>query len=243
MTVGAASTCPTSVAGPPLDYSFKELKSCAEIETEEPRSGGRRRAERDTDSHGRDGEAADTAQGEGRGGGSMRGPAQASRAAASSQMKRVLQKVTIAVKLNNNSIDTITDLPVALESAMDDPLRNLQWIDLSFNQLTTIEPALLQFTQMKALYLHGNRIKALQSVERLRQLKLLISLTLNGNPIESTKCYRAFVIGALDNLRTLDHTSITEDELEVAKSWYVGHLRREKEHKQRLEDAKMASND
>ena len=27
--------------GPPLDYSFKELRNCGELETEEPRSGQR----------------------------------------------------------------------------------------------------------------------------------------------------------------------------------------------------------
>merc|ERR1719316_1587018 len=80
---------------------------------------------------------------------------------ASPMIKRKVRKVTLAVKLNNNSIDSITDLPQALEFVMDDPLRNLQWIDLSFNQLHTIQAELLSFKQMKALYLHGNRIKSM----------------------------------------------------------------------------------
>merc|ERR1719221_2591448 len=99
-------------------------------------------------------------------------------------------------------IESVNDLPMALELVMDDPLRTCQWIDLSFNLIASIEPSMLQFQQLKALYLHGNLIKSLPSVERLKKLPKLISLTLNGNQIERALSYRMYVIGALRGLRS-----------------------------------------
>merc|ERR1712083_582452 len=102
------------------------------------------------------------------------------------------------------------------ECAITNPLRSLQWIDLSFNQLVTIKPALLGFQSLKALYLHGNCIKSLSVVDRLKKLPKLLSLTLNGNPIESNAIYRSYVIGALPGLKSIDHSTITEDETQTA---------------------------
>jgi hypothetical protein len=259
------------VAGPPLDYSFKELKSVLEMETEEPRSGGKRRPqiEKDATAAGQADAAADTAAAGGAAateqagdttkmlttglanasahlGGSGKGGAVVAtqlRPNAAPIMKRRIRKVTLAVKLNNNMIDSIRDLPAALEFAMDDPLRNLQWIDLSFNQLQTIQSELLEFKHLKALYLHGNHIKSLPQVERLRRLQKLISLTLNGNPIECFPFYRRYVIGALTELRSLDHSTITDDEVKGASDWFVAHEQRAKARKERLEEAMLSMNE
>jgi len=210
-------------AGLPLDYSFKELRTSAEIETEEPRSGFKR--------------AMDTKDGD--------DPAKiaTSQAAAVEQAgmtvarKFVIKKVTTCVKLNNNMLETVNGLPQALESAMPNPLQNLQWLDISFNQLAAIEPELLRFSNLKALYLHGNCLRQLSSVERLRKLPKLLSLTLNGNPIESSKIYRVYVIGALPFIKTLDHSTITEEESLGAGAWFKGHLRRAKKRKEEQEEA------
>jgi len=255
------------VAGPPLDYSFKELKSVLEMETEEPRSGGKRRPQKDDTVSGEVDGAADAAAASGGPAGASNGTADMTKASASGAanatllsasakgganvatqlrpnaspiIKKKIRKVTLAVKLNNNMIDSITDLPQALEFVMDDPLRNLQWIDLSFNQLATIQVELLEFKQMKALYLHGNHIKSLPSVERLRRLQKLISLTLNGNPIECFPFYRRYVVGALPDLRTLDHSTITDDEVSGAAEWFKAHSQRAKARKERLEEQALA---
>jgi len=249
------------VAGSPLDYSFKELKNVLEMETEEPRSGGKRRPQLENSAVAASQEApeapaaqaaaADTMKGAaatGANANALLGASTKSGAGAATQLrpnaspmiKRKVRKVTLAVKLNNNSIDSITDLPQALEFVMDDPLRNLQWIDLSFNQLHTIQAELLSFKQMKALYLHGNHIKSLPCVERLKKLPKLISLTLNGNPIECFQFYRRYVIGALKELRTLDHSTITEDESKAADDWFQAHMQRAKVRKERLEDEAAA---
>merc|ERR1712232_1239978 len=145
--------------------------------------------------------------------------------------------------MGNNFLETVQDLPMSLDFIMDDPLRNCWWIDLSFNQLRTIEPALLEFQQLKALYLHGNLIKSLPSAERLRKLPKLISLTLNGNPIECFPFYRRYVVGALPDLRTLDHSTITDDEVAAARDWFVAHEQRAKARRERLEEARLAANE
>jgi hypothetical protein len=261
------------VAGAPLDYSFKELKSVLEMETEEPRSGGKRRPpeQKETAAAGQaetgvdpsaTGVSAVTTAGtvavadaaKGATGGSMNPAGQPGlsknqtglgqmRQNAAPLIKRRIRKVTIAVKLNNNSIDSLAELPQALEFVMEDPLRNLQWLDMSFNRLTSIQPELLDFKQMKALYMHGNQIQSLPSVERLRKLPKLISLTLNGNPIECFPSYRRYVVGALHELRSLDHSTITDDEVKGAIEWFKGHQQRAAERKQRLEDAALENNE
>jgi len=228
-------------SGPPLDYSFKELKNCAEIETEEPRGGGKKKnlekenapgelpanaeAEAEADAKPIPGTSAVVAKG---------GAAQVRVGGAPA--KNVVNKVTIAMKLNNNQIETLSYLPQSLDAVMDDPLCNLQWIDLSWNCLTTVEPALTQYTNLKAIYLHGNKIKNLPSVTRLRKLPKLMSLTLNGNPIEACRIYRRFVIGALPNLRKIDHSTITDDELEASYAWYQMHLKRKEIRKEQQDD-------
>mmetsp|Transcript_79298 Transcript_79298/g.236263 ORF Transcript_79298/g.236263 Transcript_79298/m.236263 type:complete len:234 (-) Transcript_79298:125-826(-) len=199
-------------AGPPLDYSFKELRSCTEIETEAPRGSGRRPSRADADES--DGSA------------SPEPGATKTSSPLVPKLRCIIRNVTTSVKLNNNMLENIQGLPQVLEFAMPNPLLNLQWIDLAFNQLVTIEPELLRFMNLKALYLHGNCIRSLPSAERLRKLPKLMSLTLNGNPIEASKIYRTYVIGALPTLRSLDHSTITEDEQQNAVAWFKGHLQR-----------------
>lgn len=247
---------PTVVAGPPLDFSFKELRSCIEMESEEPRSGGKPRRPTDKDSAaGRDpADAAEasitvpdpkhvsTMQGASTSlmgtsakldGSQMRTP--------SPPAKVVIRKTTIAVKLNNNHIESVQDLPAALTCVMDHPLLNLKWIDLSFNRLTTIEPALLEFQQLKALYLHGNLIQHCSSMERLRGLPNLISLTSNGNPIESRHFYRNYILGCLPDLKSLDHSTITEDEKARASAFWSEHLRTKVRIQRQREEERMVS--
>merc|ERR1712224_393823 len=221
--------------------SFKELKNCAEIETEEPRGGGKKK---NLEKENAPGEAAANAEEKEEetkptpGGAAAvvaKGGATQVRVGAT-PAKNVVNKVTIAMKLNNNQIETLSYLPQSLDAVMDDPLINLQWIDLSHNHLATIEPVLTRYTNLKAIYLHGNRIKNLPSVERLRRLPKLISLTLNGNPIEACRIYRRFVIGALPNLRKIDHSTITDDELEASYAWYQMHLKRKEIRKEQQDE-------
>mmetsp|Transcript_62362 Transcript_62362/g.140554 ORF Transcript_62362/g.140554 Transcript_62362/m.140554 type:complete len:244 (-) Transcript_62362:72-803(-) len=216
----------TTASGPPLDYSFKELRSAAEIETEEPRSGARR-----SSMESREGDSSRASPEPGLSG------AIKPVSALAPKLRVVVRNVTTSVKLNNNMLESVSGLPQALETTMPSPIVNLQWLDLSFNQLVTIEPELLRFLNLKALYLHGNCLRSLPSVERLRKLPKLLSLTLNGNPIESSKIYRPYVIGALNGLRSLDHSTITQDESTNSAAWFKSHLMRVQKRK---EDAQFS---
>mmetsp|Transcript_19614 Transcript_19614/g.27676 ORF Transcript_19614/g.27676 Transcript_19614/m.27676 type:complete len:142 (+) Transcript_19614:1-426(+) len=140
-------------------------------------------------------------------------------------------------------LETLSGLAPALETAMPSPLQNLQWLDVSFNHLTAVDPEILQFPNMKALYLHGNNLSKLGDVERLKKLPKLISLTMNGNPIQSAKIYRCFILGCLPQLKSLDHTSITEEEASGAAGWYRGHLHRQKIRKEAAEEARSMAMD
>lgn len=239
-----ASSEPPVTAGPPLDYSFKELRQCAEIETEEPRSGlkhGLAEAKETKVVDASASVAADTTLAPGNAAGTTGALGATAKPAASlmPRQKFVVRTVTTSVKLNNNMLETLQGLPRALEVAVTNPLENIHWLDLSFNQISTIEPELLQFQNLKALYLHGNCVKSLPSVERLRKLPRLLSLTLNGNPIEASKVYRMYAIGALQHLRSLDHSTITEDELRNAQAWFKGHQIRQKKRQELLEEKAM----
>ena len=75
--------------------------------------------------------------------------------------------------------------------------QNLQWIDLSYNQLQGIDAEILKFPHLKVLYMHGNEIKHLEECRKLQQLVNLQNLTLYGNPIEQIKGYRMWVLGLM----------------------------------------------
>mmetsp|Transcript_37858 Transcript_37858/g.109232 ORF Transcript_37858/g.109232 Transcript_37858/m.109232 type:complete len:273 (-) Transcript_37858:294-1112(-) len=251
-----AADAPLVASGPPLDYSFKELRSCAELETEEPRSGTKRAPPesppKDAGAAGAPG--AEPAAGEAPNedaaiatstmrsnaphlSASTTAFATRAPAPAGKPLKRVMRMVTTSIKLNNNMLETVSGLPMALEFVMPNPVINLQWVDLSFNQLVTIEPDLLRFVNLKALYLHGNCIKALSAVDRLKKLSKLVSLTMNGNPIESSRVYRTYVIGAVPQLRSLDHSTITQDEVSASAAWYKGHQERARKRAEARENA------
>lgn len=231
-----------TASGEPLDYSFKELRHVMELETEDPRGGFKSKPTARPADGGEDGgevtaggpleitlmEANNGAGGDTQGatkGGRSRGPA---------KQRCVMRKITTAVKLNNNMLESIAGLTVALDFVMASPMATLQWLNLSFNQIASVEVDLLSFPELKALYLHGNVIRTLACVERLRKLPKLMSLTLNGNPIESSRVYRSYVIGSLQTLRSLDHSTITDDECANAAVWFKGHMVRAKERQERM---------
>ncbi|XP_066894904.1 transmembrane O-methyltransferase homolog isoform X2 [Kogia breviceps] len=94
--------------------------------------------------------------------------------------------------LNNNVLNDLRDFNHVVSQLLEHP-ENLAWIDLSFNDLTSIDPVLTTFFNLSVLYLHGNSIQRLGEVNKLAVLPRLRSLTLHGNPIEEEKGYRAQV--------------------------------------------------
>lgn len=136
--------------------------------------------------------------------------------------KIFVQKRTQALFLQNNEIRTIVSLPQVLTDVMYFP-ENLQWLDLSYNYLESIEADLLQFEQLKTLYLHGNYISNLEETKKLNGFRDLQSLTLFGNYIETIPNYRLWVLGVMytynENLRRLDQVLVTNREFDKVLVW------------------------
>ena len=122
------------------------------------------------------------------------------------------------VRLNNNRLESLEGLEAFLDAVLDDP-SELRWLDLSHNRLTTIDPVLLKYPKLTCLYLHGNRIERLLEVRKLAGLDALGKLTLNANPAEASKDYRAFVVAYLKRLRSLDTIAITPDDRKRVEFW------------------------
>ncbi|XP_053416231.1 transmembrane O-methyltransferase isoform X2 [Nycticebus coucang] len=102
------------------------------------------------------------------------------------------KSLTQSLWLNNNVLNDLKDFNQVVSRLLAHP-ENLAWIDLSFNDLTSIDPVLSTFFNLSVLYLHGNSIHRLGEVNKLAVLPRLRSLTLHGNPIEEEKGYRAQV--------------------------------------------------
>jgi len=86
----------------------------------------------------------------------------------------------------NNSLKTLQGLDEAVTEMFDHPDK-VEWFDFSFNELKTIDDSILQYKNVKSLYLHGNQLADLNEVLKLRELPLLKSLAMHGNPIEDIK--------------------------------------------------------
>jgi len=85
--------------------------------------------------------------------------------------------------LQNNKLRSLEGLPEIMEDVMWNSTK-LIWIDLSYNELVNIDSCLLEFPNLKCLYMHKNYIRNLDEVKKLQRLPDLQSLTLYGNDIE-----------------------------------------------------------
>eukprot|EP00163_Fabomonas_tropica_P005653 TRINITY_DN15278_c0_g1_i1.p1 TRINITY_DN15278_c0_g1~~TRINITY_DN15278_c0_g1_i1.p1 ORF type:complete len:249 (+),score=26.10 TRINITY_DN15278_c0_g1_i1:26-772(+) len=221
----------TNEVAPPLDFSFKEVKTLAGLIDESPRGGYRKPKpppkeepndeEKSAAAELRALAAAATATGNRK--------EDAERKPTQQPEKKVIKKprgVTTALKLCNNQIPNLEGWHTVTEALLEDPSR-LTWLDLSFNQLETIDPVLLEH-KLTALYLHANNITSIKEVDKLSKLPLR-TLTLHGNPIENVKEYRSYVIARIPTLRTLDFTAITNrdrQKAETIKGWFKKQQRR-----------------
>ncbi|KAK5637927.1 hypothetical protein RI129_012222 [Pyrocoelia pectoralis] len=98
--------------------------------------------------------------------------------------------LTRSIWLNNNKLPNMRNMDVFVNTAIEDPTK-LGWIDFSI------------------LYLHGNSIKDMNEVFRIRPLKQLKTVTFHGNPIAEAPNYRHYVITYLPQVVNLDFSPIT----------------------------------
>jgi Leucine-rich repeat (LRR) protein len=136
--------------------------------------------------------------------------------------KKEVKLVCTALFLNNNEIRTLKLLPETLQYVMYRP-ENLEWLDLSYNYLQKIDKELLEFPNLKTLYLHGNYIDNLEEARKLQDIAGLQILTLYGNSIETIKGYRFWVLGMMyekhETLKKLDNVLITRKEFDNILVW------------------------
>ncbi|XP_019876292.1 leucine-rich repeat-containing protein 51 isoform X2 [Aethina tumida] len=115
--------------------------------------------------------------------------------------------LTRSIWLNNNRIKSLGGFDVLIDALLVHP-QQLMWVDLSFNYIRTIDEVLLKFPKLKILYLHGNCITDLDEIFKLRELKELRTITLQGNPISNLPKYRNYVISSLPQIFNLDFTPV-----------------------------------
>ena len=140
------------------------------------------------------------------------------------QRKKKIEYSVTSLLLNSNEIRDITGLANTLLWVLPKSNPNqLQWLNLSYNYLTKIDPEILNFPLLKSLSLHGNYISEIEEVKKLCKIATLQSLTLNGNPIEEIKGYRLYVLGMMyskfETLKKLDSVIITKLEFDNVIVW------------------------
>nr|XP_040033016.1 leucine-rich repeat-containing protein 51-like isoform X1 [Gasterosteus aculeatus aculeatus] len=120
-----------------------------------------------------------------------------------------------SLRLSHNSISDLAGLEYICDHFLAQPSR-IGWLDLSFNQITSIDPVVCELRELHLLYLHGNGIWDLSEVDKLRELQHLHTITLHGNIIETNKNYRKHVIFTLPHLKTMDFSAVTREERVLA---------------------------
>ena len=79
---------------------------------------------------------------------------------------------------------------------------------------------ILDYPNLKVLYLHGNSIEKISEIDKLSNLQHLRTLTLHGNPIEEDiNGYRQLVISKLPQLRHFDFSAVTKQDRANAQTW------------------------
>ena len=114
-----------------------------------------------------------------------------------------------AIRFSNNQIPELSFIFTPLISApnVDFDISRLAWIDLSFNNLCTLN-------------IHANQISKLSDIKKLSSLKKLRSLTMCGNPVAEHKHYRNMIIFfCSENLVQLDFGCITNSERQKVAIW------------------------
>lgn len=128
-------------------------------------------------------------------------------------MEKVERDVYIAtaIRLNNNTISDLSQLQTIMSKILVN-FNWLAWIDLSFNDISTLDISFCEFPELRLIYLHGNSIESINQVDKLKNVRHLHTLTLHGNPVEMTENYRYHIISKLPELKSFDFSAVTKQE-------------------------------
>eukprot|EP00388_Colpodella_angusta_P019280 GDKJ01048214.1.p1 GENE.GDKJ01048214.1~~GDKJ01048214.1.p1 ORF type:complete len:315 (-),score=53.72 GDKJ01048214.1:88-1032(-) len=152
---------PSVIGGPPLDYSFKDLKSLSDVENEQPRrdvtfSKSPEKSEKNSEKE-------------------------------KSAIKPTfaVKQIISSVNLSNNQISDISQLGPILSLKVPNVYQNLSILDVSFNKITTFSNILIHFPNLMSIYLHSNALEDISEVLELRSLPRLRNLSLMNNPLQT----------------------------------------------------------
>ncbi|XP_076180215.1 leucine-rich repeat-containing protein 51-like [Ptiloglossa arizonensis] len=114
--------------------------------------------------------------------------------------------VTCSFWLSNNSLTSMDGFKNLVHKLLDDPAY-LTWIDFSFNEIERIGDDIIQFPNLKIIYLHGNNIWNINDVIKLKNLQNLKFL-MHGNLFEDLQYYRGYIVHIFPQLTTSDSSVI-----------------------------------
>nr|CAG4711333.1 unnamed protein product [Naegleria fowleri] len=132
--------------------------------------------------------------------------------------KEIVKYLGRGVKLCNNNLSDLHGLFEGLSTIMETP-RELQWIDLSYNNISCLEGLDSLPETLTSLYLHANQITSLNEIAVLQKFKNLKYLTLFGNPIEEIRNYRFCILSIFPSLKSFDRVTVTERDRQTAETY------------------------
>ena len=200
------SRCRSTV---PLDFSFSEVNTVQDLATLTPIKRTRPRTRPGTSRP------------------KSRGNAPAAKSGLRESQYSCDLEVVTALRLNNNALTTVEGLlPVVLPKLVPfQSVSQLLWLDLSFNQLTDVDEALLEFTSLSVLYLHANQIQQSANFQLLSNFKSLTNLAIHGNPMDAVPNLEKKLLAALPNLTKLNFSPVTRLQRADAEQWKASQAR------------------
>ncbi|GIL99222.1 hypothetical protein Vretimale_4453 [Volvox reticuliferus] len=223
----------TLAAGPPVDYSFKDLKTVLDLVMVEPTSGTARKPALPPDGNPMEYLEALAAQDQARADSeslNMTSTAAASplliaagnpgNGSGTPSVSNSSKRLLTAQRSSTTSPNHVAALGAKLNS---NSLRLCNNHLLSLNGLSRVMRHVLDDPSQLVwlvLYYHGNNITNINDVLKLQALPKLNKLTLHGNPIAETKNYKNWVVAHLPNLRNMDFGTITKEERNKIETWF-----------------------
>lgn len=119
------------------------------------------------------------------------------------------------LRIANCELTTLSGIVALVDAAVWYPER-LCMLDLSCNKLTAVAE-LASFSNLRILYLQGNRIQDVRDLAPLSSLSLLTSLTIHGNPLVAQRNFRPWIVHNLPQITRLDNIPVTARERKDAE--------------------------
>ena len=99
--------------------------------------------------------------------------------------------------------------------------------------LPSLLQVILNYKNLKMLYLHGNGLEKIEEIDKLAALPNLISLTVHGNPMDEQPGIRYYILSRLPTLKTLNFSGVTKADLKDASTWKTMYGKQKKRRKRK----------